>query len=459
MGPFSLLVIGDTQYLFDGGRRRPDLLLETFRHVAGLVTDGTVAPLRHVIHVGDVTEHGWADEAAAAHAALEAGGTMLGGVAMTIATGNHDVAHHSDDSRGPTPFSAAFGPGSALLRGTGATVVEHGPGGYSSWRVVDDRDGVRLGVLALDWRPSEDGWRWAEDVLAAHRDLPTVLVSHEIALDGALTAHGDQVHQVLADHPQVFLVLGGHEWPSTRVSTPEREYHAVNYQELPFGGAGAARIYEFEPEHGVCQVISLCPAARLPELTRSVAARRRLALSRPEDQFAFPLPTTLGGRTTPWQSEGLKSVADIASDGLIEFDLELPETFVLEVQAVLPPIKQQEWQVLLARLGPAPSHSPEPLAAVSLSSENFLGWMAFTHAGETWATSHEHAPGAAVTVVVANGRHAGVWVDGDPVGRVDASLGEPLAAGPWRWRLGAGEYDRRETDPFHGTITRFRAWA
>lgn len=131
---------------------------------------------------------------------------------------------------------------------------------------------------------------------------------------------------------------------------------------------------------------------------------------------------------------------------------------MLEAQLTLPPAMPRGWQVALARLGSTPG-SPEPLAALSLSSENFLGWMAFTRAGETWATSHEYQPGASVTVVLANGRRPGVWVDGDPVGRTEANLAAELLPGPWRWRLGAGEYEGRETDRFGGTVTRLRAWA
>lgn len=459
MDPFSLLVLGDTQYLFDGDRRRPDLLLETFRHVGRLLDGDAIPPVRHVIHVGDVTEHGWVDEAEAARQALASGAAMLGRVGMTIATGNHDVAHHSDDGRGATPFGDVFGPGCALLADGNAPVVEHGPGGYSSWRVVDVSEGARLGVLALDWRPSEAGWRWADRILTTHRNLPTVLVSHESALDGQLTAHGARVQEVLTRHPQVFLVLSGHEWPSTRVITPEREYHVVNYQQLPFGGAGTARVYAFTPDRGVCQVITLCPSAQLGGILGSAAVRRGLSFSRPEDQFAFPLPASLGGGRLPWQARGLSLVADTTPGRTPEFRLDLPDRYVIEVCAVLPPVMLREWQVLLTRLGPSPHDSPEPLAALSLSSENFIGWMAFTRDSETWATSHECAPGAAVSIVISAGDHRGMWIDGDPVGRVDAALGTPLASGPWVWRLGSGEYAGLPADDFRGEITRFRAWA
>ncbi len=464
--PFSLLVIADSQYLFDGSRQSPELLDATFEEVAKLQSSGGIAPLAHIIHVGDVTEHGWPEECSVALEALRAGAHVVGtrgdgAPAMTIATGNHDVAHHSRDDRGPTPFVDVFGPGCELLDGGHLEgIVEHGPGGYSSWRSVRLPGGSSLGVLALDWRPSEDGWQWANQMLDHHAQMPTVVVSHEVASQEALTPHGLVLHEWLSQHPQVFLVLGGHNWPSTRVLTSEREFHTINYQELPFGGAGAARIYDVDPGTGSCQVISLCPALRHPKVLRSVAARRQLALAREEDQFSFSLPTALGGRpNVPWQAEGMDLLANIVPEGVVEFGASLSGRFALELRCRLPEAMSSDWQVLLARLGPSPGDSPEPLAALSLSSENFLGWMAFVDGGETWATSHEYPSGASVTIVVSNGDRAGVWVDGDRVGRVDDNLSESLLDGPWRWRVGAGEYNDSYADEFTGCVLQVRCWA
>ncbi|SDL36079.1 metallophosphoesterase [Tessaracoccus oleiagri] len=456
---YSLLVLGDTQYLFDGDRNRPDLLAETFAEVARLEASGAISPVRHVVHVGDVTEHGWAQECSRAYRALAAGREILGQLAMTIATGNHDVEAGSRDDRGETPFLAAFGPASELLRGANlASAVVHGPGGYSSWRRVALPDGSELGVLALDWDPTDAGWRWAAETLTGNATVPTVVVCHDVAHDSALTQRGLQLEEALAGHSQVFLVLGGHHWPSTRVVTAGREYHAINYQELPFGGAGTARVYDFDPPSGTCQAITFSPALRHPDVLRSVAARRRLGLARPEDQFAFPLPAALGGGPdTPWQARGQTLVADHRGPG--EIELALPGDFTIEATATLPERFHDSWQVLLARLGEAPDGSPEPLAALSLSTENFLGWMAYVEGGETWATSHEYAPGTSVVVVLSNRDGGGLWVDGDPVGRRDARLGHALVPGPWRWRVGSGEYAGASADPFQGTVTRVRAWS
>lgn len=463
--PFSLLVIADTQYLFDGARQSPELLSATFEEAARLQRSGAISPIVHIIHVGDVTEHGRPEECRAALDVLRAGAVVVGdevhgAVATTVATGNHDVDHGSFDDRGTTPFVEAFGPGCELL--DGALVrgpVQHGPGGYSTWRTIHLPNEKSVGVLALDWRPTAAGWSWATRQLTRHGHVPTIVVSHDVASQSCLTPHGAQVQDLVAGHPQVFLVLGGHEWPSTRVVTPEREFHAVNYQELPFGGAGAARIYDMDPRTGYCQVVSICPALRQPQILRSVAARRLLALARAEDQFSFPLPLALGGnKDVPWQAAGMELAVDIFPHGVEEFDGPLTRGFVIEVECLLPETGFQGWQVLLTRLGAAPDSSPEPLAAMSLSSENFLGWMAFVDAGETWATSHEYSPGAAITIVVNSGDDGGMWIDGDLVGRSDPRAGGALVEGAWRWRVGAGEYAGGYADEFRGTVRRVRFW-
>ena len=553
MARAAILVIGDTQYLFDGRRMRPELLAQTFGRARDLAEECLAGPILHVVHVGDVTEHGDRAECEAAVEVMGQGCRLLG-VGATVVSGNHDIDQRSDDSRGPTPFLSAFGAQGALAHALGSQAVQDGgrivpgPGGYSSWQVLEvprlgpraRRDGARveLGVLGLDWRPGAPTLEWAGDLLRTHRDLPTILVTHDVAVHrrarggapcgpGELTEHGRRINRMLAGHDQVFLVLGGHEWPSTRVvDSGGREFHAVNYQDLPHGGAGAARLYCLDTNRGECEVISFAPGGRGEELIRSVAARRRLALSRPEDQFRFALPPALGGGSTPWQARGLDLLLDLdwrsrpagagadgsgdpgrcaqpggpdgsceragsdASpaeappgpegvwDAAREIDLPLPGRYVIELRAVLPASMPEGWQVLLARLterAPAPDGSPEPLAALSLSTENFVGWQAYLarrRGGadepewtETWQTSHELEVGGQVGIVVAGGARdpweaasCGLWIDGDRVGRSDAQEVHPLLPGPWRWRIGAGEYGGRPTDRFGGRITALRVW-
>ncbi|MDY3677639.1 MAG: metallophosphoesterase [Actinomyces urogenitalis] len=499
MARFAFLVIGDTQYLFDGARRRPDLLAQTFSRAQTLVRACQAGPVVHVVHVGDVTEHGAPQECEDAARVLVQGCLTLRAGA-TVVAGNHDIDQATDDSRGMTAFLKVLGPQGTLYSelaraGAGGEVLV-GPGGYSSWQevaVVDGEETVRIGVLALDWRPSQETARWAQRLLETRSDLPTVVVTHDVALHrrdasgtpagpGELTANGQWLSRLLKGRDQVFLVLGGHEWPSTRVRLDGLEVHAVNYQDLPYGGAGAARLYCVDTERGQCEVIAFSPGCEDGAVLASVAARRALALARPEDQFRFDLPASLGGGSRPWQAEGLELVLDEGNeDGLgpQELELELRGRHVIELSLRLPGTSPASWQVALCRLAAdsrAPDGSPEPLAALSLSTENFLGWQAYLAApsdstkpgervwAETWQTSHELEVGAQVTVVVGAGggeataRACGLWVDGDRVGRDDGQTVLPLLPGPWRWRLGAGEYDGEAADDFAGTITRMRVW-
>ncbi|QPL05954.1 MULTISPECIES: metallophosphoesterase [Actinomyces] len=512
MARAAILVIGDTQYLFDGQRMRPDLLAQTFSRARDLAEQCQAGPILHVVHVGDVTEHGDRAECEAAVEVMGVGCQLLG-VGATVVSGNHDIDQRSDDSRGPTPFLSAFGAQGELAHTLGAQAVDDGativpgPGGYSSWQVLEVPapgtrarwDGERLGVLGLDWRPSAATLEWADDLLRTHRHLPTILITHDVAIHrrtrggapcgpGELTEHGQRINRMLADHDQVFLVLGGHEWPSTRVvDDGGREFHAVNYQDLPYGGAGAARLYCLNTDRGECEVISFAPTGHDEDLIRSVAARRRLALARPEDQFRFALPPALGGGSTPWQARGLDLLLDLdrrsnpagaCGNEAQEINLPLAGRYVIELRAALPASMPEGWQVLLSRLAhraPAPDGSPEPLAALSLSTENFVGWQAYLARRpgsddepgwtETWQTSHELEVGSQVRIVVSGGtgdaRQAascGLWVDGDRVGRSDGQEILSLLPGPWRWRIGAGEYGGRPTDRFGGRITVLRVW-
>ncbi|WP_172192358.1 metallophosphoesterase [Actinomyces faecalis] len=507
MARFAFLVIGDTQYLFDGERERPDLLERTFSQAREIARSCQTGPVAHVIHVGDVTEHGWAQECESAATVLAQGCRSLG-AGMSVVAGNHDIDQTTDDSRGTTPFLRAFGPHGDLVQalseaGLSQTPVVTGPGGYSTWKVlpVGGDEALRVAVLTLDWRPTQQTYRWAQELLAAHPQLPTVLVTHDVALHhrdsdgvptgpGELTEHGERLIQVLAGHEQVFLVLGGHEWPSTRLRYQGREIHAVNYQELPYGGGGAARLYCFDTDRGQCEVVSFSPGASDGTVMASVAARRALALARPQDQFRFPLPASLGGQKRPWQADGLELLMEESDPQVLassELTLELGGRHVMELEISLPRTMPDSWQVIMCRLTSglsAPDGSPEPLAALSLSTENFLGWQAYlagaqggTGPGqrpwaETWQTSHELEVGAQVTVVISGGwsqagdgapqdaaaRACGLWVDGDRVGRDDGHSRLPLLAGPWRWRVGAGEYGGQEADPFQGRLTRLRVW-
>lgn len=489
MARWAMMVIGDTQYLFDGERARPDLLAAAFVQARALAAALDAGEVLHVVHVGDVTEHG--DEAECELAATTIlDGCRLLGAGLTVVAGNHDIDQRTGDDRGPTPFLRRLGARGWLRTALGplSQDVRADPTGYSTWQLLTLPGGGtggepgRLAVLGLDWRPGPQTLRWALERLEECRQVPTVVVCHDVARHrrtdqgapcgpGELTGHGRRLAMLLAGQEQVFLVLAGHEWPSTVASLDGTEVHVVNYQDLPLGGAGAARLYCFDTERGTCEVVSFSPGLQDPQALRSVAVRRRLSLSRPEDQRRLMLPAALGGGRGPWQAAGLELVAELGEEELArvtELEAGLPGHYVIELRMRVPRSMPRHWEVMVCRLaGPAgaPDGSPEPLAALSLSTEAFVGWQAYTVAEPgapaacTWQTSHEVELGSDIEVLVAGGGEvAGLWVDGDRVGRDDGRCVAPLVDGPWRWRLGAGEYGGEPADTASGRLVRVRVW-
>jgi hypothetical protein len=87
------------------------------------------------------------------------------------------VRASSDDQRGASPYLAAFGP----HRFAGVpTFGGASPDGSNSYHVIT-AGGRGWLILALDWRASDRGLAWAEAVLDAHRTLPAILTTHELA--------------------------------------------------------------------------------------------------------------------------------------------------------------------------------------------------------------------------------------------------------------------------------------
>ncbi|HEY3482700.1 MAG TPA: Tat pathway signal sequence domain protein, partial [Streptomyces sp.] len=256
---FTLVVMPDTQYMFDEDRIHPAPMEASFRHILSGDRDANVV---FMAHLGDITQNGQAREFAAAGAVFE----MLDHkkAAYSVLAGNHDVS--GDDQRGATPYSATFTKARAAKSPTfgGAS-----PDGYNTFHVF--RGGGRDWLLlALDWRLSPAGFAWANKVIADHPTLPVIVTTHEIAYaDDSGTAYLSDYGQQLWDglvknHDQVFLTLNGHYWPpgSTTLSNAaghDVHVHITNYQDRYYGGSAMIRLYQFDLARGVIDVRTFSP--------------------------------------------------------------------------------------------------------------------------------------------------------------------------------------------------------
>ncbi|MFD9002600.1 LamG-like jellyroll fold domain-containing protein [Streptomyces sp. NPDC059582] len=285
---FTLAVMPDTQYLFDGPSIDRAPVEASLRY---LLEHGEEDNIVFLSHLGDLTENGAPAEIAAIGEAF--GLLDRRGVGYSVVAGNHDVRSSTDDQRGPTPYLETFGPDRFEGRPTfgGAS-----PDGYNTFHLFEAAGRAWM-VLALDWRLSPKGYAWARDVLAAHPGTPVILTTHELVVgDDTLSSYGQQLwDRLIADHDQIFLTLNGHYWPAARATRKNAAGHDVhlhltNYQNRYFGGAAMIRLYHFDLDRNTIDVETVSPwilgrAARgLNELER-----QEIELSGDADRFSVDI--------------------------------------------------------------------------------------------------------------------------------------------------------------------------
>ncbi|WP_405951810.1 Tat pathway signal sequence domain protein [Streptomyces prunicolor] len=285
---FTLAVMPDTQYLFDGPSIDKAPIEASLRY---LLEHGKDENIVFLSHLGDLTQNGAKPEFAAIGEAFR----LLDrrGVGYSVLAGNHDVNSSTDDQRGTSPYLDTFGPqrfkGARTFGGASAD-------GYNTYHLFEAA-GREWMVLALDWRLSAKGYAWAKSVLAQHPYTPVVLTTHELVVeDDQLSDYGQQLwDQLIEDHDQIFLTLNGHYWPAGRATRKNAagndvHLHLTNYQNRYFGGAAMIRLYRFDLDRGVIDVETVSPwilgraAKGLNELER-----QEIELSGDADRFTVDI--------------------------------------------------------------------------------------------------------------------------------------------------------------------------
>ncbi|CAM4205370.1 LamG-like jellyroll fold domain-containing protein [Kibdelosporangium persicum] len=286
---FTIAVMPDTQYLLDEGGSDPEPVRESLR---ALVQRRREANIVFLAHLGDVTEHGTEREMRTADDVFR---TIDGALPYSVLAGNHDVPGRTDDQRGPTPYLSTFGPQRfRRMRTYGGS----SPDGYNSFHTIS-AGGRQWLLLALDWRLSAAGFQWAQQVLDRHKNLPTILTTHElVTADGGSQAVLSQYGQGLWDklirrNDQIFLTLNGHYWPSGRTTLTNDHgnpvhLHLTNYQDRYYGGAGMIRFYTFDMVRNVIDVETFSPWL-LGRRDRTPLETENSALTGDADRFSVEI--------------------------------------------------------------------------------------------------------------------------------------------------------------------------
>lgn len=302
---FTLAVMPDTQFLYWGSQdsvnRTPQE--ESFRYI--IDNSGGTDNIVFMAHLGDLTQ----DADASSFAQVDKAFSLLDahGAAYSVVAGNHDVS--GDDSRGDTPYLQTLGPRRFKRSKTFAGAD---PTGYNTAHIFKAA-GLSWLVLALDWRTTDQGFAWADEVIKAHPKMPVILTAHDIVYsdyddnvfpyesgdpeDNAdLSGYGQTVwDKLIKDNDQIFLTLNGHYWPSGRTTKKNTagndvHMHITNYQNRYFGGGGMIRLYHFDLARNTIDVETINPwiLAQEPE-SRNKLAAEHARITGSVDDFSVPI--------------------------------------------------------------------------------------------------------------------------------------------------------------------------
>ncbi|WP_432986239.1 LamG-like jellyroll fold domain-containing protein [Dactylosporangium sp. CA-233914] len=218
-------------------------------------------------------------------------------MSYSVLAGNHDIASSTDDQRGDSAYLRAFG---AKRYSRMPTFGGASPDGYNSFHIIG-AGGRQWLILALDWRVSDRGLAWAQGVLNAHRTLPVILTTHELAYSGddgvaQLSGYGRRLWDgFIKRNDQIFLTLNGHFWPPGRTvlrndAGHDVHVHITNYQDRYYGGAGMIRLYHFDLARDVIDVETFSPwfLSRDPHKRNPLEAET-IELTGPADRFSLSI--------------------------------------------------------------------------------------------------------------------------------------------------------------------------
>lgn len=293
---FTIAVVPDTQYFFDGDPGDTEPVEAAFRWIERNADEENIV---FTAHLGDITENGTEEEFAQADKVFRHLDRKR--VPYSVLAGNHDVPSNTNDDRGPTPYLDAFGP-ERFRRSPGFGGAS--PDGYNTYRTFTAA-GRRWLVLALDWRPTDATLAWAQGVIDRHPTLPVILTTHDFAMPAGapgqtrLSPTGQNIwNKLVANEDQIFLTLNGHSWPPGRMTLRnaagnEVHAHLANYQDRYYGGSGMIRLYRFDLARDTIDVETFSPWIReRPWRERSPLERREIELTDPANRFSVPIDFT-----------------------------------------------------------------------------------------------------------------------------------------------------------------------
>lgn len=205
---YSIAVIGDPQFLT---RLHPDSLRGMYSWVAA---NKDAKNIQYVIGLGDITDQCQESEWATAAEALKI--LENAGIEYSFVRGNHDVGNGVESENKPTispdMFHTYFSNNEFYM-----SQFELYGGFYEEGSAVNTYrtlsfEGDAWLIVNLDWKADENVRAWAGEVIKAHPNHRTIIVTHDyISAHGTQSAYGKILwEEVASKYENVELVLSGH---------------------------------------------------------------------------------------------------------------------------------------------------------------------------------------------------------------------------------------------------------
>ena len=335
--------------------------------------------IKYVAHLGDVVQN-QDDLTQWSNAKHSMSPLENSGVAFGTCSGNHDTHYGADGAKdhAATHYVANFGP-NASYGSTGQTYADQpwyrgaSPSGRSNYQVVPAGDYEFLFLnLSIDC-PDEE-LTWAQGVLDANRDKPTVFSTHRHLYDFKMAAgyYGDEFtgrpefdHAGLANESyyreadgtirttwpedletdfvranrQIFMVLSGHyhaqyhQTVTNDFGLPVMEV-LTDYQDGPLGGAAWMRAMDINTETGEIQFETFSPYLDRDRAITDDFAETLILVSLYKEFLAPQLPGMEG--VDPTTPEGKAAVAAMVAG----FQPDLDDQTNPEIAALLAGLAQ-----------------------------------------------------------------------------------------------------------------------
>jgi hypothetical protein len=287
-GSFTMAVLPDTQ---NYSEKYPQTYLAQTQWI---VDNQAKRNIVATLHLGDITNRNTVAEWKNAVAAMK---QLEGKVPYMFCPGNHDYSQGGGCKDRTSLINDYFPLSHVQKQSTFAGVYDREPDRVENNYHLLNAGGRRFLILALEFGPRKDVVRWANEVVAKHKDREVILITHafiysdETRYDwkkyGAkqkwnphaypvAKATGDDVtdgqelwERLISKHENFILTLNGHVLNDglgkVITSTPagrEVPQLLVNFQMKPNGGDGWLRLLEFCADKKTVNVFDYSPVLK-----------------------------------------------------------------------------------------------------------------------------------------------------------------------------------------------------